>query len=125
MSCSTGYTEQEFEGKWIEPIPGMPSKVQGFSLEKDGAAHSINMATLVYDSWKYSGNKLILTGKSIGNGATSDFSETWNIEKVTKDSLVVMRGNLRKCYRRSIEDCSGIGLFLRRSIRSTENHKHF
>ena len=27
--------------------------VQGIALEEDGAAHSVNMATLRYETWKY------------------------------------------------------------------------
>lgn len=56
VSCSTKYTEQELAGLWIEPIPGMPGKVQGVALEQGGTAHSINMATLAYENWRCSGD---------------------------------------------------------------------
>ena len=34
------------EGSWVEPVPGMPRMQQGFVLDGDGSASSINMATL-------------------------------------------------------------------------------
>lgn len=105
VSCSTKYTEQELVGLWIEPIPGMPGKVQGVALEQGGTAHSINMATLAYESWRCSGGELILTGESIGNGVRSRFTDTLRIGMVSADSLILMRGNLRIGYRRSVEDC--------------------
>ena len=105
VSCSTKYTKQELVGLWIEPMPGMPGKVQGIALEQGGTAHSINMATLAYESWQCSGDELILTGESIGNGTKGRFTDTLKIETVSADSLILMRGNLRVGYRRSVEDC--------------------
>lgn len=55
------------EGAWVEPVPGMENMQQGFVLEPDGTASSINMATLQYESWKKEGDLLIFAGKSIGN----------------------------------------------------------
>ena len=52
------------EGAWVEPVPGMENMQQGFVLEPDGTASSINMATLQYESWKKEGDVLILAGKS-------------------------------------------------------------
>lgn len=104
IACSAVYTEQELVGLWIEPIPGMAG-VQGVALEENGKARSINMATLVYDGWKCSGNRLILSGESIGNGTRGRFSDTLTIEKVSADSLILRRGNLRIGYCKSIEDC--------------------
>ena len=64
------------EGEWVEPVPGMENHVQGINIKKGGKASSINMATLQYASWKKEGNKLILSGKSIGNHETISFSDT-------------------------------------------------
>ena len=64
VACDPGIT---IEGRWVEPIPGMKG-VQGFELKKGGEASSINMATLRYKSWEQSGQSLILSGESIGNG---------------------------------------------------------
>lgn len=87
-------------GKWVEPIPGMEDRVQGFALEKDGQASSINMATLRYESWQRQGDKLILSGISIGNGISSNFSDTYTIEKITPDRLILKRGKETKTFTR-------------------------
>ena len=81
------------EGKWVEPVPGIEGEVQGVSLEKDGKASSINMATLRYDNWEREGDNLILFGKSIGNGQTISFIDTLSIEKLTADELVLKKGD--------------------------------
>lgn len=106
VSCQTNakYSEPELVGLWVEPIPGM-DKVQGVALKEGGEAHSINMATLLYEHWECNGNELLLTGKSIGNHQTIDFTDTLKIEKVSADSLILMRGKTRIAYRKSIEEC--------------------
>lgn len=84
------------EGSWVEPVPGMPDKEQGFILEKGGKATSINMATLQYEGWMQKDDLLILSGKSIGNRQTIPFSDTLTIKKVTNDKLIVEdRGTTR------------------------------
>ncbi len=88
------------EGKWIEPIPGMENQMQGVNLEKGGKASSINMATLQYEKWEKNGEKLILSGKSIGNGETVSFSDTLTIEKLTSDKLMLKKGSLSINYQR-------------------------
>ena len=80
------------EGTWVEPIPGMAGE-QGFTLEKGGRAESVNMATLKYDC-------LVLTGQSIGNGQTLQFTDTLRIVKVDSDNLVVERGGTTSTFRR-------------------------
>lgn len=106
VSCSTStkYNEQDFIGLWVEPIPGMTG-VQGVALEKDGKAHSINMATLCYESWKYENGKLILNGTSVGNKVNGSFTDTLDIVKLTADSLQLTRGNYCHNYIRSKEEC--------------------
>ncbi len=99
VACDPGIT---IEGRWVEPIPGMKG-VQGFELKKGGEASSINMATLRYKSWEQSGQSLILSGKSIGNGVSASFSDTLTIERVTADSLVLKRGDLSLIYSRPAE----------------------
>lgn len=106
VSCHTNvkYTEQELVGLWVEPIPGM-SNVQGVALKEGGKAHSINMATLLYEHWECNGSELLLTGKSVSNHQTIAFTDTLKIEKVSADSLILMRGKTRIAYRKSIEEC--------------------
>ena len=91
----------QMEGTWVEPVPGMENSVQGFKLEEGGKASSVNMATLQYESWKQEGDKLILSGKSIGNGVTIPFSDTLEIAGLTQDSLFLKRGTLVMRYVRN------------------------
>lgn len=88
------------EGKWVEPVPGMENQMQGINLEKGGKASSINMATLQYENWEKDDNRLILSGKSIGNHETSSFSDTLIIEKLTKKELTLKKGSLTINYNR-------------------------
>ena len=80
---STGEDSNVFnwEGNWIEVMPVNKQYVQGICFQSGGKAESIGMATLKYESWKvWEGKqKLILTGKSIGNGQTIEFSDTLDI----------------------------------------------
>jgi hypothetical protein len=91
-------------GKWIQPVPGMPQMTQGFTLKEDGSASSVNMATLKYESWKEENGKLILSGKSIGNHQTLDFTDTFAIEKLTEDSLIIKKGSLEMTYTRQTSE---------------------
>lgn len=78
-------------GKWTQPIPGQEGKVEGFELKKDGVAESINMATLQIEKWSKDSTTLTLTGKSIGNGQTIDFTETYTIAQGDKNSLTLVK----------------------------------
>ena len=86
------------EGSWVEPVPGMEEQTQGFTLNEDGTAVSINMATLQYQEWSASGDTLVLTGKSIGNGQTIDMADTLLIVSVNADSLVVRQHQLTRTF---------------------------
>jgi hypothetical protein len=76
-ACTT--VSDPVAGTWIEPIPGMPGKVQGFRLEPDGNASSVNMATLTTERWKREGDRLVLEGKSLGNGQTIEYRDEWTV----------------------------------------------
>ena len=41
-----------------------------------------------------------MTGRSIGNGQTIEFSEIYTIEKLTPDTLVLRNGNMTMTYTR-------------------------
>ena len=64
MVALTACNNASIEGSWVEPVPGMPGMQQGFVLDGDGSASSINMATLKYEAWKKVGNRLLLSGTS-------------------------------------------------------------
>lgn len=99
VAC-TACSGNGMEGKWVEPVPGMESQMQGVNLEKGGKASSINMATLQYEKWEKKGDKLILSGKSIGNRETSSFTDTLAIENLTESELTLKKGSLTINYRK-------------------------
>lgn len=41
-----------FVNTWLEPVPAQFGRQQGFILDEDGSAESVNMATLEYESWQ-------------------------------------------------------------------------
>ena len=49
LACSEN---ESLVGKWVQAVPGMPRAEQGFVLEADGSAESVNMASMVYETWK-------------------------------------------------------------------------
>lgn len=80
----------DIAGRWVQPVPGMENVAQGFELKESGAAASINMATLVYKTWRRPDcDTIVMTGDSIGNGQTIEFSETYHISMPDNDTLVL------------------------------------
>ena len=102
VSCSSNIQQKDLCGIWIQPVPGSHI-VQGVELKADGSARSVNMATLLYDSWKLEKESVILHGTSIGNGVSGEFSDTLGIVKLTSDSLSLQKGSLVLEYSRSSE----------------------
>ena len=98
LACAC--TQADIVGEWTQPVPGMEDMTQGFVLEQGGTASSINMATLQYEKWERQGDLLILSGKSIGNGQTLDFSDTMRIDLLTDTELTLTKGNLTLEYTR-------------------------
>ena len=83
-------SNEDMIGGWTRPIESMPGEVDGFELRPNGVAASINMATLPYTSWQLLEGKLILKGKSIGNGTSSEITETYIINSVGKPNMFVV-----------------------------------
>ena len=104
MVALTACNNASIEGSWVEPVPGMPGMQQGFVLDGDGSASSINMATLKYEAWKKVGNRLLLSGTSIGNHQNISFTDTLTIEKLTQDSLILKRGEVLLRYAKTNVD---------------------
>lgn len=100
MVLSGCFKQADIIGTWIQPIPGMEDQQQGILIEKGGRAVSVNMATLQYESWKQEGDMLILSGKSIGNGQTLDFSDAYKIVRLTDSELVLQDGGALLSYKR-------------------------
>lgn len=73
----------------------------GFNLHEDGTANSINMATLLYEKWQRIGNdSLVLTGKSMGNKQTLEFSDTFKIAILNDTMLELHKNKLKLMYHR-------------------------
>ena len=100
VAVFTACSGNGIEGKWIESVPGTENQMQGVNLEKGGKASSINMATLQYEKWEKKGDRLILSGKSIGNHETCSFTDTLKIEKLTGTELTLEKGGLTVNYRK-------------------------
>ena len=88
------------EGNWVQPVPGLEGQTQGMSLQTGGAASSLNMATLLYESWSISGDTLTLsgdtltlTGTSVGNGQTIEFTQTYTFSMPDENTLILTGEN--------------------------------
>lgn len=108
-SCHTATQRQEKEivGNWMEVMPADMPFEQGMTLNADGTAASIGMATLKYESWSLEDGKLVLKGKSIGNGQTIDFSDTLEVVVLTADSMRLAGNNSYQAYYRVKEVPAG------------------
>lgn len=98
FACSSN--DATIVGEWVQEVPNMPNMTQGIKIEKNGTAESINMNTLKYEKWEKVDDKLILSGKSIGNGLTYDFSDTLTIVSLTSKELSLQKGQLTINYNR-------------------------
>ena len=103
-SMQSCYGQAGIEGTWIEPVPGMENMTQGFRLEDGGRASSVNMATLQYEAWRRDGDRLILSGKSIGNGQTIEFSDTLDIITTSPEHLTLGKGGQYRIDYQKVKD---------------------
>lgn len=92
-SCSGDNKKIECSGMWLEPVPGMENQFQGVEILPDGKAKSVNMNTLLYKTWKLSGDRIILEGESIGNGVSSAFTDTLRIISRNDSACTLVSGN--------------------------------
>ena len=102
-ACNEPSMKEKLIGEWIEPIPGMESMNQGFKLEENGQASSVNMNTLVYEKWEQKDSLFILKGKSIGNGVTGEFVDTLTIKALTADSLILQKCDYTFKFKKNTE----------------------
>ena len=77
------------QGTWFEPNPIKASEMQGVTLEADGSAVSVGMATLQFKNWSLADGKVMLTAESIGNGVNAETTDTLQVVKLDADSLVL------------------------------------
>lgn len=80
---------QELVGKWVQPIPGQESQLQGFELKTGNSAESINTNTIKYEKWKLSKDTLFLSGHTEGVAEQSFFTDTLLIKNISDSELVI------------------------------------
>ncbi|WP_322545198.1 lipocalin family protein [Elizabethkingia miricola] len=87
---SLGY-DKKLLGKWVQPIPGQEETKQGFELDDNKTAHSININTMEYEKWTFSKDTLFIWGHTTGLRETSSFVDTLLVKKLSESELVVSR----------------------------------
>ena len=90
-------------GAWEEPIPGQEDKYQGFILNEDGSAKSINMATLKYMSWNIDSNKIRFIVESIGNHTSFIDTTVYEIISINDNTMILRSGELTLKMRKKNE----------------------
>lgn len=76
-------------GSWVEKNPINETEVQGFKLNENLSASSINMETLQYQSWDYKDGQLSLVAKSIGNKVSGVDTIVYKVISVDDTRLVI------------------------------------
>ena len=90
----------QFIGSWVQPNPINEKQVQGFTLEKDGTAESINLATLKYKNWWYEAGELNLVTESIGNKTSFTDTNKHEVTKITDKELEFKNGQIIERYKK-------------------------
>lgn len=93
-------TAEMLYGSWLEPVPGQEDQFQGFTLNEDGTASSINMATLKYHNWRLDVQKLILSFESIGSGVSFSDQMSFTIDSIESNRLYLRNGEQEMVYKR-------------------------
>ncbi|HIW65268.1 MAG TPA: lipocalin family protein [Candidatus Alistipes intestinipullorum] len=93
-SCAGPVTYESLPGYWLESMPANPQIIQGVRLDADGSAASIGMHTLRYEQWERLDDRLILRGRSIGNGQTLTFADTLAIVRLDDDTLALEKAGM-------------------------------
>ncbi len=99
-NSKTKETVSVIVGSWVQSNPINEQEVQGFSLQPDSTAQSINMATLLYKKWWTANGKLFLIAESIGNRQSSIDTLQYEMIPCSKDSLILKNGDYVEQYRK-------------------------
>lgn len=75
-------------GTWVQPAQNPGDREEGFVLYKDGTASTVNMRTVVFNSWEQKDDLLIIKGRNTGVYKNS-FIDTLRIVKLTEDNIVL------------------------------------
>ena len=73
-------------GQWVQPDPMSGGNTCGFLLAEGGAAQTLNIADYTYDNWRVFNGKLLID-LSYTEGMGSSTTDTFNIVRLTADSL--------------------------------------
>lgn len=104
-TTSPGTSNQEIAiahlyGTWTEPNPIKENEEQGFRLNKDGTAESINMATLLYRQWWLRDNTLYLVTESKGNRQSILDTSAYTVVNVTNNELTLRDRERTSSYKK-------------------------
>ncbi len=72
-------------GSWID----LSNAKLDFSINRNGSAKSDNMESLLYKSWELNKNIITFTIESIGNHTSSTEKESYSIDSLTKNKMVL------------------------------------
>ncbi|MCU7549636.1 lipocalin family protein [Chitinophagaceae bacterium LB-8] len=87
-------------GSWVEPNPINEKEVQGFRLNHDSLATSINMATLLYKKWWAKDKYLFLVAESKGNRQEIIDTAVYQVVHLDNNQLVLKDRNRLLTYQR-------------------------
>ncbi|WP_158618060.1 lipocalin-like domain-containing protein [Chitinophaga lutea] len=85
-------------GRWLQPVQGIDSVMQGFNLRKNGKAESVNMHSRLYDKWKLQQDTLLLWSHAEGDKEPVTEIDTLVIKMLNDTSLVVFPTNAAPGY---------------------------
>lgn len=85
-------------GRWLQPVQGVDSVMQGFLLRKNGKASSVNMHSRLYDKWQLQKDTLFLWSHAEGEKEPVPVVDTLLIKMLNDTSLVVFPTNAAEGY---------------------------
>lgn len=88
-----------FFGSWYRIYPEDKYK-EGFTLNPDSSAASINMSTLLYKKWKIEDGKLVLTSISLGNHSASVDNEEYVVTSYNDKKMYLERNGRQYIYKK-------------------------
>jgi hypothetical protein len=81
--------EKLMYGTWVQPNPINEKEVQGFKLNKDSSAETINTSTLIYRNWWINDQHLYLVRESKGNKQTNTDTIKFPVLHITDQELIL------------------------------------
>ncbi|MEF9478792.1 hypothetical protein OWR28_14710 [Chryseobacterium sp. 1B4] len=88
---------EKLVGKWLHPIAGQQRERQGFELEENGNAASVNIYTLQYNKWNVSDDTLHLWYSTEIVDLASKGIDTFLIKEIDDSEIIlspIIRSNI-------------------------------